>query len=71
MPAPAHRSGSIPPERRRLVVLVTAGCMVAFVAGCLLINLFMGSPVEWFWIVVGAVFLTAMILTYLWVRLSD
>jgi hypothetical protein len=32
---------------------------------------FAGSPVDWFWLVAGALFVTGLMAAWFWVRLSN
>jgi len=64
-------SGSIPQEQRRLAVIVTAATAVAMIVGSLLVNYFSGSPINWLWLIAGSVFVTMLIVFFLWVRLSE
>lgn len=66
-----RRAGSIPPDRRRLAVGVTAATAASIVLGSLAVNYFAGSPINWVWIVVATLLTTMLIMLFLWVRLSD
>lgn len=55
---------------RRQVVLVILGCGLATLAACLGINALMGSPVQWFVLVIAVLFVVVLIGSYLWVRLT-
>ena len=45
-----------------LAVLLAAGLVLKLVAD---------GPILWFWIIITPVFVTALIVLFLWVRLSD
>ena len=66
-----RRSGHIPPHHRRLAYSVAGLMFVLLLATGLFLKLVGGLEVSWFWIVVTPVFMTALIVFYLWVRLSD
>lgn len=66
-----HKSGSIPPEQRRLTIIVLIVVGVAVAGGSLLINLVADSPIDWFWLVAGSLTVMLLIGVFLWVRLSD
>ena len=66
-----RRSGHIPPHHRRLAYIVAAVMFALLLATGLFLKLVAGLEVSWFWIVVTPVFMTALIVFYLWVRLSD
>ena len=66
-----HHPGSIPPDQRRLTLIVAGVVVGVIVIGCLVVNLVAGSPVDWFWLVSGTVMVTALIVFFLWVRLSE
>jgi hypothetical protein len=63
--------GSIPRHQRRLMIVSCAIIFVVICAGCLLVNVFAGSPVDWFWLVAGALFVTGLMAAWFWVRLSN
>ncbi len=63
--------GAIPPEQRRLTLIVAGVVIGVIVIGCLLVNLLAGSPVDWFWLISGTVMVSALIVFFLWVRLSE
>ena len=66
-----RKSGSTPPHHRRFAYSV-AGVMFLLLLGTgLFLKLVGGLEISWFWIVVTPVFMTALIVFYLWVRLSD
>jgi hypothetical protein len=64
-------AGSIPQDQRRLAVIVAGSTAVAMVVGSLIVNYVAGSPVDWFWLVAGSLFVTMLITLFLWVRLSE
>lgn len=66
-----HKSGSIPPDQRRLVVIVLIVVGLAVAGGSLLVSLVADFPVNWFWLPVGSLTVMLLIGIYLWVRLSD
>lgn len=61
----------IPERQRRLVVLTSVAFVVILTLGSWSINLIAGSPVNWFWLIAGTLFVTALWMLFLWVRLSD
>ena len=63
--------GSIPPDQRRWALVVVVIIFVVIAGGCLLVNLLAGSPVDWFWLVAGGVFVSLLMAAWLWVRLSE
>jgi hypothetical protein len=71
MSGPERRSGSIPPHHRRLAYVFAGTFFAVLLAAGLLLKLVAGVPVPWFWIIVTPVFVTALIVLFLWVRLSD
>ncbi len=64
-------SGAIPPHHRRLAYAFAAAFFAILLAAGLLLKLVAGVPVPWFWIIVTPVFVTGLIVLFLWVRLSD
>ncbi len=64
-------SGSIPPDQRRLARNVTIIMAICLVCGTLTINWVTGSPIDWFWLVGGSLFITLLMVLFLWVRLSE
>lgn len=56
--------------RRRDAVLITLGCGVVTLALCLGVNAIFGSPVDWFWLVAAAVYVTLLIGGFLLIRLT-
>jgi hypothetical protein len=66
-----HTPGAIPPHHRKLAYIV-AGVFFALLLGTgLALKVLADVPVPWFWIVVTPVFITGLIVLFLWVRLSD
>ena len=63
--------GSIPRRGRRLMIVTCVVVFVLVTGGCLLINAFADSPVDWFWLVAAGVFVTALTAVWFWVRLSN
>lgn len=61
----------IPERQRKLVVLTSVAFVVILTLGSWSINLIAGSPVNWFWLIAGTLFVTALWMLFLWVRLSD
>lgn len=55
---------------RRKAVLITAGCGLVTMAGCLAVNAIAGSPIQWFWLIVAPLSVTALVGAFLWVRLA-
>lgn len=55
---------------RHQVVWVILGCGLVTLAACLGINAWMGSPVQWFVLVIAVLFVVVLIGSYLWVRLT-
>jgi len=71
MTDPRRHSGAIPPHYRRLAYIFAASFFGVLLAAGLALKLFGGVPIPWFWIVVTPVFVTGLIVLFLWVRLSD
>ena len=44
---------------------------LSVVVGCLLVNLIAGSPIDWYWLIVGSLFVSALFGAFCWVRLSE
>jgi len=63
--------GSIPHRQRRLMLVSCVIIFVVITGGCLLINAFAGSPVDWFWLVAAGLFVTVLMAMWFWVRLSN
>lgn len=63
--------GSIPPDQRRWALMAVVVIFLVIVGGCLIVNLLAGSPVDWFWLVTGGIFVTLLMAAWLWVRLSE
>lgn len=55
--------------RRKAVLITIAGGLVTM-AGCLAVNAIAGSPIQWFWLIVAPLYVTALIGAFLWVRLT-
>lgn len=66
-----HRPGSIPARYRRLVIWVPIVTVVFLFAFGLLARFVLGIPIDWIWLIVTPLFVTALIMLFLWVRLSD
>jgi hypothetical protein len=64
-------SGSIPPDQRRLAIIVAAVFLVLVVAGSVVGNALAGTPINWFWMIGGTLFILALFVLFLWVRLSE
>lgn len=56
--------------RRRDALLITLGCGVATLVLCLGVNAIFGSPVEWFWLVAAALYVTLLVGAFLLIRLT-
>ena len=63
--------GSVPPSRRRLLVVALLSLVVLIVGAGLVINLITGTSVRWGWLLVAVGFAGGMYALYLWIRLSD
>lgn len=61
----------IPERQRKLVVLTSIAFTVILTLGSWSINLIAGSPINWFWLISGTLFVTGLWILFLWVRLSD
>lgn len=61
----------IPPRQRKLVIITSVAFVAILTLGSWTINLVTGSPVDWFWLIAGTLFVTGLWLLFLWVRLSD
>ncbi len=66
-----HTPGAIPPHHRKLAYTFAGSFFAILLAAGLVLKLATGLPVPWFWIVATPVFVTALIVLFLWVRLSD
>jgi hypothetical protein len=66
-----HTPGAIPPHHRKLAYTVAGTFFAILLIVGLALKLFGDVPVPWFWIVVTPVFITGLIVLFLWVRLSD
>jgi hypothetical protein len=66
-----HTPGAIPPHYRKLAYIFAGSFFTVLLAAGLLLKLVGDVPVPWFWIVVTPVFITGLIVLFLWVRLSD
>ena len=71
MPTRDHHPGAIPPDQRRLAIITCIVVVGSMIAICLIGNWVLGSPVDWFWLIAGTVMVTALIMLFLWVRLSE
>ncbi|GGL98715.1 hypothetical protein [Nakamurella endophytica] len=71
MPAPEHRSGSIPRNQRRFALVFAAVFFLVLLAAALLLKLVEHVDIPWIWVIVTPIFVTFLILMFLWVRLSD
>jgi len=67
-PTPRRRTSRA--SLRRRAVLITIGCGLVTMAGCLAVNAIAGSPIQWFWLIVAPLYVTALIGAFLWVRLT-
>jgi hypothetical protein len=63
--------GAIPPHYRRLAYIFASTFFAVLLAAGLILKLVADVPVPWIWIVVTPVFITGLIVLFLWVRLSD
>lgn len=50
--------------------MITFGCGLATLVICLAGNALFGSPVQWFWLVAAAVYVTILVGAFLLIRLS-
>jgi hypothetical protein len=66
-----RRYGSIPPDRRRLAVLLCLAVGVAAIVGGVLVNYLTGTSVRWVWLLVAGGFAIGFAALYAWIRLSD
>jgi len=66
-----HKSGSIPPHHRKLAYIFACSFFVILLAAGLLLKLTADVDIPWLWIIVTPVFITGLIVMFLWVRLSD
>lgn len=66
---PAARRQRLRRQRNR-AVLITLVCGIVTALGCLLINLFVGSPIEWIWLLAAPLWVTLLMGSFLWVRLT-
>jgi hypothetical protein len=66
-----HTPGAIPPHHRKLAYIVAGVFFGLLLVTGLALKLLADVPVPWFWIVVTPVFITGLIVLFLWVRLSD
>ncbi len=64
-------SGAIPPAQRRMTIIVAVVFSVLVVAGSLVGNLLAHTPINWFWMIGGSLFIVALFVFFLWVRLSE
>jgi len=71
MASTQRRYGSIPPDRRRLAVVLCVVVGVAAIVGGLLVNYLTATPVHWAWLLVAVGFAIGLTGLYAWIRLSD
>jgi hypothetical protein len=70
--APAARQeGGMPARQRRLAIIVLSVCVVVMAAGTIGVDLLVGMPIDWFWLVSGIVLVGILLALFLWVRLSE
>lgn len=61
------RHGRMRPGRALLITLL---CGLLTGALCLGVNALFGSPIDWFWLVGAAAYVTILIGAFLWIRLA-
>lgn len=61
------RHGRMRPRRALLITLL---CGLLTGALCLGVNALFGSPIDWFWLVGAAAYVTILIGAFLWIRLA-
>jgi len=67
----AREEGKLPPAQRRLAIIVLCVCIVVMAVGTIAVDLLVGMPVNWFWLVSGIALVGILLALFLWVRLSE